>query len=118
MRPGAKALEQLPEAGRGKGWILPLSLHRVRPTGHLNVDFWLPELQRSNFLCLKPLNLWSFVMAATGNWCSFWLSGSQKVKKEVVGSLSDLPDVKCVPMRLQLNLVLSNDGLCHPGVAP
>lgn len=42
----------------------------------------------------------------------------QKVEKKVVGYLHHFPDVRCIPVQLQLNLVLSDDGLSCPGVAP
>lgn len=44
--------------------------------------------------------------------------GKQKVEKKVVGYLHHFPDARCIPVQLKLNLVLSDDGLSCPGVAP
>ena len=68
VQPQAKGHLEPPEAGRGRKHP-PLELSEgIWPRLHL--DFRLPASRtgrRVHFCCFKPLNLWYFVTADTGN---------------------------------------------------
>ena len=53
--------------GSGKEGFSPTDFRGNGLVNTLILDFQLPECDKINFYCFKPLSLWYFVMAVLGN---------------------------------------------------